>query len=373
MSNMKSIRLVLFFSKDVSLKDWDVIGMFDREVEIYKRLCYLGVSISFITYGDSDDLAYQSRIKGINILCNKWNIKNVIYQKYLYLIHWKYLINCDVIKTNQANGSEIALTAAKFWKKPLLGRMGYLLSDFVAKKTDGSEDAILKAIKMEDNLFNLSNRIIVTTESMANSIKARSHRFAEKTIIIPNYVDTDCFMPDDSASKDFDLIFIGRLSHQKNIKVLLEAVKYLNIKVLIIGDGELRKGLQSQYGDLNGSITWKSNIPNHDLPSYLNRSRIFILPSLYEGHPKALIEAMSCGLAAIGANSPGISELIIHNYNGWLCDISSESISNEIQFLLNNSDLCSKLGENARKYVIENFALDHIINLEMNAYESILY
>ena len=87
--NIKYIRLVLFFSKDVSLKDWDVIGMFDREVEIYKRLCYLGVSISFITYGDSDDLTYQNRIKGINILCNKWNIKSVTYQKYLYLIHWK--------------------------------------------------------------------------------------------------------------------------------------------------------------------------------------------------------------------------------------------------------------------------------------------
>ena len=155
MKTLDSFHLILFFTKDVSLKDWDVIGIFDREVEIYKRLCDFGVSISFITYGDSDDLAYQNRIKGINILCNKWNIKNVIYQKYLYLIHWKYFINCDVIKTNQTVGSEIALTAAKFWKKPLLGRMGYLLSDFVAKKNRGSEEATLKAIKMEDNLLNL--------------------------------------------------------------------------------------------------------------------------------------------------------------------------------------------------------------------------
>jgi len=373
MKNLFSFNLILFFTKDVSLRDWDIIGMFDREVAIYKRLSDLGISISFVTYGGSDDLIYQNRLNGIKILCNKWNLKNLIYQKYLYLIHWKDLINCDVIKTNQTYGSDIALVAAKFWKKPLLGRMGYLLSDFAEKENDGSEDAISKAMKAEENLFNFSKRIIVTTDSMQKSIKARSNRFAEKTMIIPNYVDTDCFVPDPDALKDFDLIFIGRLSHQKNISVLLEAVEKINCKVLIIGDGELRKGLQSQYGNCNGSITWKRNIPNQDLPSYLNRSRIFILPSLYEGHPKALIEAMSCGVAVIGSNSAGISELINHNNNGRLCDISSESISKEIQFLLKNNDLCRKLGENARKYVIENFALDHIINLEMNAYKSILY
>ena len=81
---------------------------------------------------------------------------------------------------------------------------------------------------------------------------------------------------------------------------------------------------------------------------------------------------MSCGLAVIGANSPGIRELINHNYNGWLCDITSKSISNEIQNLLNHNDLCIKLGENARKYIIENFALDHIVNLELKTYQSVL-
>jgi len=364
------MNLVLFFTRDLSLNDWDLIGIFDREVAIYKRLCDLGVSVSFVTYGGSDDLKYQSRLNGIKILCNKWNIKNTIYHKYLHLIHWKYLMNCDIIKTNQTNGSDIELATAQFWKKPILGRMGYMWSDFVASPfSTASEETILKVITMENKLFNLSTKIIVTTDDMSNSIKRRSHSFADKTIVIPNYVETDSFMPDPVVPKDYDIIFIGRISPQKNITTLFRAIRSLDIKALIIGDGELREDLQSQYGDLNGKIIWKSNIPNYDLPSYLNRSRIFILPSLYEGHPKALIEAMSCGLAVIGANSPGINNVIMHNSNGYLCETDSESISSAIMELLGDNSLCNKLGQNARKYAVNNFSIDKIVDIELSVYK----
>jgi hypothetical protein len=62
------MHLVLFFTRGVSLQTWDRVGMFDREVAIYRRLHDRGVQVSFITYGNRLDLNYADRIPGIRIL-----------------------------------------------------------------------------------------------------------------------------------------------------------------------------------------------------------------------------------------------------------------------------------------------------------------
>ena len=366
------MKVVLFFTKGVSIRVWKEAGMLDREIALYNKLYKKGIRTIFITYGDRTDFIFQERLGHIKILCNHFGFPARIYEKFIHLIHWKHLYKSDIIKTNQANGSDVALTSAKFWKKPLLGRMGYLWSEFIDKENDDTKGSFSKAIQIENDLFSLSNRIVVTTPEMIKSIETRSHSYAEKTRLIPNYVDTKFFAPSFNSSKDYDLIFIGRISKQQNVEVLLKSIINLNISILIIGSGELREKLEVQYGDQEGRIRWKNNVPNHELPSFLNRAQLFILPSLYEGHPKVLIEAMSCGLAVIGANTPGIRELINHSVNGWLCEPNSNSISKAIKYLLDNKKLCRKLGENARKFATDNFALDHIVDMELKVYKEIL-
>jgi glycosyltransferase involved in cell wall biosynthesis len=81
---------------------------------------------------------------------------------------------------------------------------------------------------------------------------------------------------------------------------------------------------------------------------------------------------MSCGATVIGADSPGIREIINHGKNGWLCGTGSESIRAAIIHLLNNPGLCSKLGKNARKYALEHFALDRILKMEEKVLKSVM-
>jgi len=94
--------------------------------------------------------------------------------------------------------------------------------------------------------------------------------------------------------------------------------------------------------------------------------------SRYEGHPKSLLEAMSCGAAVLGADSPGIREQIIHGETGWLVKIDAESIRSGIQHLLANQALRVTLGRNARNFVQENYALDRIVSMEYALYREIL-
>ena len=80
---MASLRLVLFFTRGVSLRTWDQVGMFEREVAIYQRLQEHGVQMAFVTYGDASDLRYAGRIPGIRILCNRWGLSRWRYDALL--------------------------------------------------------------------------------------------------------------------------------------------------------------------------------------------------------------------------------------------------------------------------------------------------
>jgi glycosyltransferase involved in cell wall biosynthesis len=204
---------------------------------------------------------------------------------------------------------------------------------------------------------------------MVVDIVGRIPSAAPKTTVIPNYIDVDIFAPPDTnTSRDIDVIFVGRLKPQKNVPSLLEAVKLLNIRMAIIaGDSSAEEtAFQRQIDGLGGHIRWLgSNIPNNELPKHLNRAKVFVLPSFYEGHPKTLIEAMACGLPVIGADSPGIREVIQHGETGLLCAPSPEGIRGALQMLLDDAGMRARLGNNARRFAVEHYSLDRIVSLEL--------
>ena len=365
---MLSMHLVLFFTRGMSLKAWDEVGMFDREVVLYERLRDKGVSVSFVTYGDASELDYQSRLPGIQILCNRWGLPNAIYEKFLHRFHGKTLRSSDLMKTNQMNGADVALRCAGHWNKPLICRMGYRWSEFVRNENGSAA----KIEIFEDAIFNSAQKIVVTTNEMKRNIGDRTPEFDVKTLVIPNYVETDRFVPNSDLNREYDILFVGRLTPQKNISSLLTALLDFDAKTMIIGNGVLNNELQSCIDNSKNKIIWKGKVPNSELPIFMNRSSIFILPSLYEGHPKTLIEAMACGMPVIGADSPGIREMIDHGVNGYLCSTDPANIRKAIEQLLSNPDLRRTLGNNARQYAKENFCLDRIVEMEYDLYQEIL-
>ncbi|HEC93684.1 MAG TPA: glycosyltransferase, partial [Candidatus Atribacteria bacterium] len=118
-------------------------------------------------------------------------------------------------------------------------------------------------------------------------------------------------------------------------------------------------------------VEFGGSIPNKDLPIELNKSEIFILPSFFEGNPKALLEAMSCGLACIGTDVEGIREVIKHKENGYLCKTDPKSIKEAILEILNDRELETKISQNARKAILENFSLEKILEKEIKIYQSL--
>ena len=130
------MKVVLFFSYEVSLRDWACSGLLQREIRLYTELIRLhGIQVVFLTYGDESDREWSQALGNIELLPVYENLRRPN-GWLLRLIHscsipWKYrheLQQCDVFKTNQMMGAWVAVIAKWLCRKPLLLRSGYDLS-----------------------------------------------------------------------------------------------------------------------------------------------------------------------------------------------------------------------------------------------------
>jgi glycosyltransferase involved in cell wall biosynthesis len=363
------IALTVFFTRGVSLQTWEKNGSLEREIALYLRLQQKGVKISFVTYGNKQDLNYTKELQGIEVFCNHWNLPQHWYERLIPFLHLRALGRADMIKTNQTKGSDIALRAARFWRKPLIARCGYMWSEFAER--GGNQNEIVLARKIEKYVFERAQCVVVTTIPMREYIVQNYNINSAHVKILPNYVLTDIFSPDMAMSIPNRICFIGRLVEQKNLFSLIQACEGIQVELHMIGEGHLRSSLQEEASRLGVNLTIYGNVHHHQLPEFIRQSAIFVLVSTHEGHPKSLLEAMSCGAAVIGADSPGIREQIVHGETGWLCGTDVQGIRAGIQHLLSQPELRQKLGTNARKFIEKNYSLDHIVEMEYSMLHNI--
>lgn len=366
------IDLVLFFTRGMSIKTWDAVGILERELALYRRLQERIGNTTFVTYGDVSDLSYSERLNGIQIISNRWKLPQSLYLNFICRFSGSLRERDAVFKSNQVQGAEIALKVARLLKKKFIARCGYLPSEFaaVAHGIDSSEAS--QARDLERHVFSSADKVVVTTPAMHRTVTERYTLSRDLVTVIPNYVDTDAFHPTSELNHSPGRIcFIGRLEEQKNPFALLEAIEGLDVELVLVGNGPLRDRLQTEVESNGLMVRLLGNVKHGQLPGILNSADLFVLPSLYEGHPKTLIEAMACGLPVIGTDVPGIREIIQHGENGYLCGTSPEEIREAIRVVLGNSERRARMGRNAREFVVEHFALDQIVEKELALLEEL--
>ncbi len=361
-------RLAVFLTRDISLAQWDRRGMLEREIAIYRKLRpHLG-GLALVTYGDADDLRYQPALEQITILCNRWRLPRWLYRPLIPFLHWRHLAQADIFKTNQINGSEAALWARRIHRRArLIARCGYLwsLNAHRAAGNRRSREHWL-ATRRERVAFRCADHVVVTTDAGKRYVEEHYHAPADRVRVIPNYVQTDLFAGVQRTPSGLRrLLFVGRLHPEKNLSALVTAVAGLNVELALIGEGPQRTALEREARRQQTRVTLLGSRPHHELADQFARATLFILPSLYENHPKALLEAMAAGLPVIGTDVPGIRELIDHRRTGYLCGTSAAELRQAIVTVLDNSTLQAAMGRNARHWVTSRFALERVAQQEL--------
>ena len=170
--------------------------------------------------------------------------------------------------------------------------------------------------------------------------------------VIPNFIEKP-LSKDVFPNINSNIIsMVGRLAYQKNFQVLLSQAlknnKNFNFKIRIAGEGELRNYFENSFKELidKSYLELCGNI--EDIDSFLLNSSILCFPSLWEGYPNTLIEALRVGLPIVTTNRMiGLNEFIEHNINGLIVDENNLFIST--LRLMRNKELLLKMSKESKK------------------------
>ena len=158
------------------------------------------------------------------------------------------------------------------------------------------------------------------------------------------------------------MIVVGTLKDQKGHRVLIEAApevvsRFPNLRILLAGDGPLKEELQAQVraADLESHVRFLGS--RSDVPELLGASDIFVLPSLWEGLPMALIEGMASALPIVATSVSGTQQVMVSGETGLLVPPGSpESLSEAIISLLSDPLRARQMGLAARRRVETTFS-----------------
>lgn len=177
------------------------------------------------------------------------------------------------------------------------------------------------------------------------------------------------------GKREYEFIHVGRFSYPKNHELLINAFskvlkEYPNVKLVLLGDGELRNEIVDQINSLNlfNNILLLGSVNNDEVAKYLAKSYYFLLPSRYEGNPISLLEAMAAGCVPICTCVGGMKNIIVDGKNGFFVEGNEDSLSDMMISVLENSifteELSSKITDEISVYDIKNVGNKYLILYE---------
>jgi glycosyltransferase involved in cell wall biosynthesis len=171
----------------------------------------------------------------------------------------------------------------------------------------------------------------------------------------------------------FILLFVGRLAKIKGVSILLQSIRALpqearsKMSFIFIGDGPLMREVQGLERETD-SVKALGVIDHSQIAPYFAHADAYILPSLSEGLPISLLEAMAAGLPSIASDVGGISSQIGPESVRLVIPGDTSSLTDAIMEIWKNNDLRNDQGQRGRQFVSENFTWDRVVDRILSVY-----
>lgn len=339
------VDLALLFTPGITIPNWRNAGLLEREVRYYESLSQRLGRIAFAAGGPSD-LPESTRLAVVSpsdLLAHPPRI----------------------LKTNQLAGVRVAVLARTRGAK-LVARGGYVPSEPWRHRSPLARRRIL-AIAREWMLCRFADVVIVTSKTAARHVET-SYR-PRRLEIVPNFVELDRFdLP--RVPRPGLLTMIGRLTAEKNVLATIDAISSLpDVRLRLAGDGPFRARVVQRATRAGVDLELLGAVPHGAIPGLLADTDLFLIPSLFEGHPKALLEAMAAGVPCVAAPSPGIADLMQDGVSGYVAAGSDPASIRAAVSRALADPARDEIGRAAREQA-KSFSLDVIVEREHNIYRS---
>jgi glycosyltransferase involved in cell wall biosynthesis len=283
--------------------------------------------------------------------------------RYAFAMPWRHaaaMRECSVFRVFQITGVIPALIARRRWDIPFVTTYGFHYERLARSRSS----ALLRRVVARLGVRGAS-AVIVPTAELADIVGSQGG--GGKIRLVPNGVDTRRFRPEpDTAGERSILLYVGRLSAEKDLGTLLEAAAKLlarfDLAVAMVGEGPERAALEARAKALGVPLMLTPFVDHRELPRLYTRARVFVLPSLTEGHPKVLLEAMSCGVPCVASNVGGSRAILADGDTGLLFEPGDVSgLAARLEQVLAQPELTRRLGERARAEIVKRYDLERLV------------
>ena len=230
------------------------------------------------------------------------------------------------------------------------------------------------------HVFENASAVVVLTEDMKNEI---GKTYKGEILVIPNGIEIEKYstlLTEKTPKKNGDtVLYVGSLRPVKGVKYLIKAMKLVvdrnpNTKLIIVGDGVERENLIEIAKDLQleKNVIFKGKIPNEEIPKYMLSADVFVLPSLSEGFPNVILEAMASGLPVVCSNVGGLKEIIKDGENGLFAKSKNvDELGDKIITILNDDELRKKMANNNLSDV-KNYSWEYVVDRIEQLYSELI-
>lgn len=325
----------------------------DKDIE--NDICLLGGGNTFIV-----DQLKQKDIQVFNLgLKNKYNFRQAI----------KGI--ADIIKEYKYDCVHIHLFPGQYYGAILAKKFNSLPFIFTEHSTFNKRRDIKLFYPIEKWSYKYYKKLFCISEMTKRALVHWMPSLANKTEVLHGGIPIRN-SKGENEEKVYDLVLVGSLrGPEKGVDIYIKAIKQVEdqiTKAVVVGDGVLKDELI----DLRNSLGLENKIEfvgnRDDVNSFLQRSRMFVLPSRWEGFGLAIVEAMANKLPVIATNTGGIPEIITDGYDGLLVKKEDvNDLSEKIAYLLVNKERAKELAENAYNTALNKFSIE-VYTEKMNSY-----
>ncbi len=260
---------------------------------------------------------------------------------------------------------------------------------------------------LEKTAYQNADGIIAVSQAMSIGVHECYHVPIEKIRVIPNGIDTNqyrtTFNPSLLASYQINpdkplLIFVGRITRQKGIIHLVNAIKFISpgIQIVLCAGApdtaeiarEMEEKVKEAQAQTSNPIIWiRQWVPKSDLITLYSHASLFICPSIYEPFGIVNLEAMACGTPVVASAVGGIPEVVDHGETGLLVPFESidtkswepkdpekfsKDLAEAINLLLSSSEIIRMMKTKSREKVEEHFSWKSIAQKTLEFYKELI-
>jgi glycosyltransferase involved in cell wall biosynthesis len=237
------------------------------------------------------------------------------------------------------------------------------------------------------SILHQADAVVVSSPSFRDS-SSFLEGVRERCVIIPYGLDTKAFELTAGVRERVEtlrrqhgervILFVGRITHYKGLDILLEAVRGLEARLMVIGGGPLKSAMQRRGVELGVSdkVTFLGEVPHDELVAQLYSCAVFVLPSVNRSEAFGIVqlEAMACSKPIVSTDIPtGVPWVNQHAVTGFIVPAGdSGALRSAMGRLLDDPELRHKFGQAGRRRLDAEFSQQRHIRRMVNLYESLM-